>query len=156
MNWITSGTTAFINIDTYAYSSIQGTLEPIKMTLAKGRINDSYALLRKYYDVTIINVYTNLYLETQHSFDNFIVEDIDKWVKVKRVSHHSGLCLISLKRKNPYPILQRWYTRMIDMKPSEKDAMKTCTIIPMLIYYSMIMKFIAWIESVILIPSLKT
>ena len=81
MHWITTGTTAMINIDTYAYSSIQGTLESIKMTLAKGRINDSYALLRKYYDVTIINIYTNLYLETQHSFDNFIVEDIDKWVK---------------------------------------------------------------------------
>ncbi|MCB0447981.1 MAG: hypothetical protein KDD03_10815, partial [Gelidibacter sp.] len=36
MHWITTGTTAMINIDTYAYSSIQGTLESIKMTLAKG------------------------------------------------------------------------------------------------------------------------
>lgn len=84
MNWITQGTTVVINIDTYAYSSIQGTLESIKMILAKGRINDSYALLRKFYDATIINIYTNLYLETKYSFDNFIVEDIDKWVKGKK------------------------------------------------------------------------
>ncbi|AXG72968.1 hypothetical protein DVK85_01450 [Flavobacterium arcticum] len=81
MNWVTQGTRAIINIDTYAYSSIQGTLESIKIILAKGRINDSYALLRKYYDSTIINVYTNLYLETKYSFDNFIVEDIDQWIK---------------------------------------------------------------------------
>jgi 3D (Asp-Asp-Asp) domain-containing protein len=81
MNWVTQGTRAIINIDTYTYSSIQGTLESIKMILAKGRINDSYALLRKYYDVTIINIYTNLYLETKYSFDNFIVEDIDQWIK---------------------------------------------------------------------------
>lgn len=81
MNWITQGTRAIMNIDTYAYSSIQGTLESIKIILAKGRINDSYALLRKYHDATIINVYTNLYLETKYSFDNFIVEDIDQWIK---------------------------------------------------------------------------
>lgn len=60
MHWVPQGTSSFINIDTYAYSSIQGTLESIKMVLAKGRINDSFALLSKYYDVTIITLYSNL------------------------------------------------------------------------------------------------
>lgn len=44
----TQGTKAICNIDSYVYSSIQGTLESIKDILIKGRINDSYALLRKY------------------------------------------------------------------------------------------------------------
>ena len=55
MNFISQGTNA-INLDTYVFSSIQGTLDSICEILAKGRINDSYALLRKYYDSTIINI----------------------------------------------------------------------------------------------------
>jgi hypothetical protein len=81
MNWISQGTKAITNIDTYVYSSIQGTLESIHDILLKGRINDSYALLRKYYDSTIINVYSNLYLSDHFSIDNFIVAQIDNWRK---------------------------------------------------------------------------
>ena len=49
----------------------------------KGRINDSYALLRKYFDSTIINVYSNLYLSDNFSIDNFIVHHINNWSKGK-------------------------------------------------------------------------
>ncbi len=81
--FITQGTKAICNIDSYVYSSIQGTLESIKDILIKGRINDSYALLRKYYDSTIINVYSNLYLNEHFSLENFIVKKIDNWLKGK-------------------------------------------------------------------------
>ena len=81
MSWFTQGTKAIGNIDTYVYSSMQGTLESIKDILFKGRINDSYALLRKYYDSTIINVYSNLYISDHFSIDNFIVQQIDNWRK---------------------------------------------------------------------------
>lgn len=79
MCWRTQGTMELINIDTYAYSSIKGTIESIKDILKKGRINDGFALLRKYYDSTIINVYTNLYLQDHFNIDNFIVAQIDNW-----------------------------------------------------------------------------
>jgi hypothetical protein len=65
----------------YVYSSMQGTLESIHDILLKGRINDSYSLLRKFYDSTIINVYSNLYLEDHFSLDNFFVTQIDNWRK---------------------------------------------------------------------------
>jgi len=81
MSWHTQGTLALMNLDTYAYSSMKGTIESIKDTLRKGRINDSYALLRKYYDSTIINVYTNLYLSDNYSIENFVVTKIDNWRK---------------------------------------------------------------------------
>ena len=81
--FITQGTKAICNIDSYVYSSIQGTLESIKDILIKGRMNDSYALLRKYYDSTIINVYSNLYLNEHFSIDNFVVKKIDNWLKGK-------------------------------------------------------------------------
>lgn len=81
MGRISMGTTAIVNIDTYTYSSIKGTIESVIDILSKGRINDAYALLRKYYDSTIINIYSNLYLSDNYSMENFIVEKIDNWVK---------------------------------------------------------------------------
>lgn len=83
MYWSTQGTGSAINIDTYVFTSIKGTLESIHDTLQNGRINDSYALLRKYYDATIINLYSNIYLSDNFSIDNFIVKKINNWVKGK-------------------------------------------------------------------------
>ena len=80
-NWVTQGTRSILNLDTYVYSSMQGTLESIHDVLLKGRINDSYSLLRKFYDSTIINIYSNLYLEDNFSLDNFLVTQIDNWRK---------------------------------------------------------------------------
>ncbi|MCH8034508.1 MAG: hypothetical protein IH950_12240 [Bacteroidetes bacterium] len=81
--FISKGTKSAFNIDSYLYSSIQGTLESIKDVLIKGRINDSYALLRKYYDATIINTYTILYLSENFSLEKFVVEKIDNWLHGK-------------------------------------------------------------------------
>lgn len=81
MSWVTRGTKSVLNLDTHVYSSMQGTLESIHDVLLKGRINDSYSLLRKFYDSTIINVYSSLYLEDNLSLDDFLVTKIDNWVK---------------------------------------------------------------------------
>jgi len=81
--FIAQGTKAACNINSYLFSSIQGTLESISDILIRGRINDSYALLRKYYDSTIINVYSDLYLQDNFSINNFIVSKIDNWLKGK-------------------------------------------------------------------------
>ncbi len=84
MGWVTQGTMgSVLNIDTYVYSSMQGTLDSIKDILIKGRINDSYALLRKYHDSVIINVYSTLYLDDNFSFENFVVEKINDWLHGK-------------------------------------------------------------------------
>jgi hypothetical protein len=77
------GTKAICSIDTYVYSSIQGTVESITAILLAGRINDAYALLRKYYDSAVINVYSNLYLRDNFSIDNFVVEKIHNWLQGK-------------------------------------------------------------------------
>ncbi len=83
MGFITSGTKSFMNIDTYVFSSMQGTIDSIRTLLKSGRINDAYSLLRKYYDSTIINIYCSLYLQDNVSLDNFIVEKIDNWLNAK-------------------------------------------------------------------------
>lgn len=81
MGWASQGTKAILNLDTYAYSSIKGTVDSIREILTKGRINDAYSLIRKYFDSTFINIYANLYLQDNFSIDNFIVEKIDNWRK---------------------------------------------------------------------------
>ena len=53
------------------------------MVLKNGRINDSFALLRKYFDSVIINVYTSLYLHENYSIENFVVTKINEWKKGK-------------------------------------------------------------------------
>lgn len=55
MGFVGQGTKAIFNLDTNVFSSISGTVESIKNILYNGRLNDAYALLRKYYDSTIIN-----------------------------------------------------------------------------------------------------
>lgn len=79
--YISQGTTTPFNLDTYAFSSMAGTLESIRDILIKGRINDAFALLRKYYDAVIINTYCALYLEDNCSLEHFIVSKIDNWLK---------------------------------------------------------------------------
>nr|VFJ60823.1 MAG: hypothetical protein BECKFM1743C_GA0114222_102812 [Candidatus Kentron sp. FM]VFJ61930.1 MAG: hypothetical protein BECKFM1743A_GA0114220_102958 [Candidatus Kentron sp. FM]VFK12835.1 MAG: hypothetical protein BECKFM1743B_GA0114221_102578 [Candidatus Kentron sp. FM] len=82
-SWLSMGTRAFCNIDSYVYSSMQGTIESIRTTLFAGRINDAYALLRKYHDSVIINVYSNLYLHDNFSIENFVVRQIHDWLHGK-------------------------------------------------------------------------
>ncbi len=83
MSFVTMGVQSEINIDKAVYDSMQGTLESISDILSKGRINDAYALLRKYYDAAIINIYTNIYLDENVSIENFVVEKIENWLKSK-------------------------------------------------------------------------
>ena len=78
--FISTGTRSILNIDSYLFSSVHGTLESIKDIMVKGRINDSYALLRKYYDSIIINVYSILYLKNNFSLEKFVAEKIDNWL----------------------------------------------------------------------------
>lgn len=81
--FVTLGTKAACNIDSYVYASIQGTLESIKHSLLNRRISDAYTLLRRYYDSAIINVYSNLYLKDNFSIANFVVDQIQNWLEGK-------------------------------------------------------------------------
>ncbi len=81
--FITLGSRGVCSIDSYLFSSVQGTLMSIEAVLREGRIGDAYALLRKYYDSAVINIYIGLYLEGHFNIDNLVVEQIDKWVQGK-------------------------------------------------------------------------
>jgi hypothetical protein len=83
IGWAPMGTSAFLNIDSYVFSSMQGTLSSIRMLLEHGRINDAYALLRKFHDTAIINIYSILYLDEHFDIDNFVVAQVNDWLMGK-------------------------------------------------------------------------
>jgi len=111
MSFVSMGTESVVNIDTYVYPSMQGTLESIKDILTKGRVNDAYALLRKYYDAAVINIYTNLYLDENVSVENFVVETIEKWLKGKKklpaIQIMNSYIEKSRKAENIYKLLHK-------------------------------------------------
>ena len=90
MSFATGGTQSIVNIDTYIYLSIHGTLDSIRIILKLGRLSDAFVLLRKYYDGVTLNLYTNLYLQKERSLKNDIVQDITNWLNgSERLKHDS-------------------------------------------------------------------
>lgn len=69
--------------DTYLIGSTQSTLESIEMLLKEKKINDAYALMRKYYDATNLSIYVHLYLEENFSLEKWKVREVDDWLKGK-------------------------------------------------------------------------
>lgn len=79
-HWVSVGTHAMANIDSYVYSSIHGTLSSIRLALQDGQMNDAYCLLRQYYDSAVINVYSMLYLQDHFSVKTLVVAQIQDWL----------------------------------------------------------------------------
>ena len=68
-----------INFDRHIIDSLKGTLESTEEVLLKGRINDAYMLLRKYYDIITINTYELIEgLEADARFE-LLVGKIEAW-----------------------------------------------------------------------------
>lgn len=83
MLFVSMGTKSVMNIETYMFLSMKGTLDSIRCLLKIGRINDAYALLRKFYDSVYINIYATIYLEDNFNIENFIVIKIQNWIEGK-------------------------------------------------------------------------
>lgn len=85
--WGRSGVHAIGNIDSYVYSSAAGTLDSIALVLGNARIADAYALLRRFHDSAILNIYVDeLSNEWEKSFsiDNLPLEGlktVKEWMR---------------------------------------------------------------------------
>jgi len=118
----TSGTSSICNIDSYVISSIQGTLESIKLILENGKINDSYALIRKYHDSVVINIYEILYLKDNFSIENFIVKKINDWLhNRKRLPRYRDMMEYICKSQE----LSR-VNKMLDLKGRYQNIRDKC------------------------------
>lgn len=72
---------------TYIYGSIEGTLESISILLHNGRCNDAFALVRKYSDSVILDIYRNILSKQidkdfykKLTFDSIKNNKIKQWI----------------------------------------------------------------------------
>lgn len=109
-DFITKGVmSGLMNIDHVVCASLAGTLDSIRLVLSEGRINDAYALVRKYHDGIIAGIYVNVYLEENYSLDNFIVEKIQNWVKNKEKLPSSETMLKTIRGHQPLQELEKLF-----------------------------------------------
>ena len=83
IKFVPLGTKAIFHFDTYIFGSMQATLDSISLLIQNGKTNDAYALLRKFHDLAMIDVYINLKLEQELANEASIVSDIQNWLEGK-------------------------------------------------------------------------
>ena len=81
MGFMTAGTGMIINLDTYLYQSTGGTLISIRAILRQGRINDGYALVRKYYDSVTLSLFVDAYLNACEDAGARAVPRVNDWLR---------------------------------------------------------------------------
>ncbi len=74
------GTTQKFNYHSYIFSTMESTLEALSLLLKNGYVNDAFTLLRKYIDLTIINVYFLVKIDKEQNMERIIIQEIDGWV----------------------------------------------------------------------------
>lgn len=80
--FIQGGTSAILGIDHIIFTSLKGTLASIGLVLKEGYINDGYAIVRKYYEGVILDIYKSVYLlENYNPMESFYVDKIENWFK---------------------------------------------------------------------------
>lgn len=76
------GTKGFANYETYVFMSIYGTLDSIKELLLRGRINDAYVLVRKFYDDILAEIYLTVLLKEKFDINKGLyVEEVQQWLE---------------------------------------------------------------------------
>ena len=121
-NFSTSGVEAVLSIDSYIYSSIAGSLDSIKLILNEGRINDAFALTRKYSDTIIWDIYKAQKVQAEQSIQNLIIKDIDDWTK--KTIRIDGIDKMINEIKSNKSLLN--LKRFIDFDGHYKDIRKKC------------------------------
>lgn len=88
--FVAVGVEHIMNFESYIFESMSGTLESMSILLRNGRINDSFSLLRTFYDDVLYSIYFEL---TEHQFAKQCVDamdfckrnnDIEDWLSSKK------------------------------------------------------------------------
>lgn len=106
--FIPHGTLGAANYASYVYTSIRTTLASIHMLLKAGHISDAFVLIRKLFDMVLVEIYLNVVREEKYDWmENFVVKDVDDWIKKKiripRVDKILDVLKTSATTKDLYP-----------------------------------------------------
>lgn len=108
--FITHGiVSGILNVDSVVCGSLAGTLNSVKVVLKEGRVNDAYALLRKYHDGIIAVIYVNVYIAENYSLNNIVVEKIQDWVNNKQKLPSTEKMLNVIRKYKPLEDLEKLF-----------------------------------------------
>ena len=109
-DFITDGViSGLLNVDKVACGSLAGSLDSVRIVLKEGRINDAYALVRKYHDGIIAVLYINVYIAENYSLQNFVVEKIQQWVNNKQKLPSAEKMLDKIRKHDPLKDLEKLF-----------------------------------------------
>ena len=109
-SFVTSGILAgILNVDEVICCSLEGTWESIRGILKSGRINDAYALIRKYHDGIITVIYVNVYIAENRSSENNVVQKINDWVHNRQKLPSSEKMLKTIRQYAPLTELEKLF-----------------------------------------------
>lgn len=109
------------NYETYIFSSLGNTLDSISLLLREGHINDAFALLRKYDDGILNNLYIKIYIQKHRTkLTSLVLPKINKWVYEKEPLPSSAKILDYI---NSYSVLSE-INRIVDLKGGKYKALR--------------------------------
>ena len=104
------GTTAIGNYAANVYMSIRSTLDSIKTLLKEGYIADAFVLIRKFFDMALVEIYLNVVREDQFDWmKSLVVKDVDEWLKGQHWIPRTGKILEVLKESKTTKDLYPWF-----------------------------------------------
>lgn len=109
--FITQGIMAagILNVDNIVCGALAGSLNSVEVVLKEGRVNDAYALLRKYHDGIITVIYVNVYIAENYSIDNIVVKRIQDWVNNKQKLPSTEKMMKVIRRHKPLEDLEKLF-----------------------------------------------
>lgn len=108
------GITSHNSIDALIFLSIQTTLDSIYHLLKNAKLNDAWSLLRKYFDVVEINIYTMNYLDQKYGIDkSLIVQRIENWVRGEKKLPERNEMLKNIFKTNKVNFLNSLFFKLI-------------------------------------------
>ena len=109
-DFLTEGVVSgLLNVDKVVCGSLAGSLDSVRIVLKEGRINDAYALVRKYHDGIIAVLYINVYIAENFSLQNFMVEKIQQWVNNKQKLPSAEKMLDKIRKHEPLKELEKLF-----------------------------------------------
>lgn len=109
-DFITNGVlSGLFNVDKVVCGSLAGTLDSVRVVLREGRINDAYALVRKYHDGIIAVLYINVYIAENYSVQNLVVEKIQQWVNNKQKLPSAEKMMDKIRQHKPLKELEKLF-----------------------------------------------
>ena len=96
--FVPTGITGIVNYESYIFESLRGTLDSIQLLLKAGQLTDAFALVRKYYDDVLIEIYFDVVRKEKFDWmSNKPVQDVDNWLKREQWIPRVEKILIVLK-----------------------------------------------------------